>query len=116
MEVDLAKAKAKNDQQAWKMLSRQKGILGRKVSRLNMLQDLAVRQYFFLSKLELLDQSLKQKTVTRADYLIERAHIIEQITHLEQMRLWKNQANDVSYFLNEIADEVADVESAVRLK
>lgn len=114
MEVELAKAK--NNQRAWKRLSRQKRILDQQVSGLRMLQDLAVRQYSLLSKLELLDQSLKQKTLMRADYLIERAYIFEQITHIEQLRQRENLQEDVSDFLKEIADEVADVESAVLLK
>jgi hypothetical protein len=114
MEVELAKAK--NNQRAWKRLSRQKRILDQQVSGLHMLQDLAVRQYSLLSKLELLDQSLKQKTLTRADYLIERAYIFEQITHIEQLRQRENLQDDVADFLKEIADEVAGVESAVLLK
>jgi hypothetical protein len=114
MEVELAKAK--NNRRAWKRLSRQKRILGQQVSGLHILQDLAVRQYSLLSKLELLDQSLKQKTLTRADYLIERGHIIEQITHVEQLRQRENLIDGVADLLKEIADEVADVESAVWLK
>jgi hypothetical protein len=78
-----------------------------------MLQDLAVRQYSLLSKLELLDQSLKQKSLSRADYLNERNHIIEQITHVEQLRLWENRTEDITSTLEEIVDEVADVENAV---
>jgi hypothetical protein len=81
-----------------------------------MVQDLAVRQYSLLSKLELLDQSLKQKTLTKADYLIERGHIIEQITHVEQLRQRENLIDGIVDFLKEIADEVADVETAVWLK
>ena len=111
MEVELAKAE--NTKKAWKRLSRQKGSLGQKVSVYRMLQDLAVRQYALLSKLESLDQALKQKSLSRADYLNERAHIVEQITHVEQLRLWENLADDVASTLEEIADEVADVENAV---
>lgn len=114
MEVELAKAK--NNQRTWKRLSRQKRILGQQVSGLHVLQDLAVRQYSLLSKLESLDQSLKQKTLTRADYLIERGHIIGQITHVEQLRQRENLIGDVADFLKEIADEVAGVENAVWLK
>lgn len=111
MEVELAKAK--NNQRAWNRLSRQKRILGQHVSRLRMLQDLAVRQYSLLSKLESLDQSLKQKSLSRADYLNERTHVIEQITHAEQLRLWENLTADVASTLEEIVDEVAGVETAV---
>lgn len=114
MEVEIVKAK--NNQRAWKRLSRQKRILGQQVSGLHILQDLAVRQYSLLSKLELLDQSLKQKTLTKADYLIERGHIIEQITHVEQLRQRENLIDGIVDFLKEIADEVADVETAVWLK
>lgn len=111
MEVELAKAK--NNQRAWKRLSRQKRILGQQVSGLRMLQDLAVRQYSLLSKLESLDQSLKQKSLSRADYLNERTHIIEQITHVEQLRLLENLTDDIASTFEEIVDEVADVENAV---
>jgi hypothetical protein len=82
-----------------------------------MLQDLAVRQYSLLSKLELLDQSLKQKTLTRADYLIERAQLFEQIAHIEQLRQRENLQEDVAEFLKEIVDEVAEIEAVLlRLK
>jgi hypothetical protein len=111
MEVELAKAK--NNQRAWNRLSRQKRILSQHVSRLRMLQDLAVRQYSLLSKLELLNQSLKQRSLSRADYLNERTHIIEQIMHVEQLRLWENLTADVASTLEEIVDEVAGVETAV---
>ena len=115
MEVELDKAK--NNQRSWKRLSRQKGILGQQVSGLRMLQDLAVRQYSLLSRLELLDQSLKQKRLTKADYLIESAYIFQQIMHVEQLRQRENLQDDVTNFLKEIADGVADVESVLlRLK
>jgi len=115
-ETEIELAKAKNIQRSWKRLSRLKGSIGQNVSMHRMLQDLAVRQYALLSKLELLDQSLKQKTLTRADYLIERAHIIQQITHVEQLCLWENLADDVAYYLKEIAEEVDELDLAVSLK
>lgn len=115
-ETEIELVKAKNTQRSWKRLNRLKGSIGQKVSMQRMLQDLAVRQYALLSKLELLDQSLKQKTLSRADYLIERSHIIQQITHVEQLRLWENLAEDVAYYLKEIAEEVDELDLAISLK
>ena len=114
MEIELTKAE--NAPKKWKTLSRLKGSIGQKGSVYRMLQDLAVRQYALLSKLEALDQSLKQKTLSRADYLIERAYLIQQITHIEQLRLWNNLADNVADHLEEIAGEIDGLDLSVRLK
>ena len=114
MEIELTKAE--NAPKKWKTLSRLKGSIGQKGSVYRMLQDLAVRQYALLSKFEALDQSLKQKTLSRADYLIERAYLIQQITHIEQLRLWNNLADNVADHLEEIAGEIDELEISVRLK
>ena len=114
MEIELTKAE--NAPKKWKTLSLLKGSIGQKGSVYRMLQDLAVRQYALLSKFEALDQSLKQKTLSRADYLIERAYLIQQITHIEQLRLWNNLADNVADHLEEIAGEIDELEISVRLK
>ena len=41
---------------------------------------------------------------------------MEQIAHVEQLPLWENLVDDITYFLKEIADELADLENAVWLK
>jgi hypothetical protein len=116
MEVKLANAENKNLR---KRLTRKSTALSQMVSSQRFLQDLAVQEYSLVSKLESIDQSLKQNALSKADYLSERAHIAQRISHVEQLRQEEYLAGNIAFFLEKIADEVGDLEfpiSTIRLK
>jgi hypothetical protein len=109
-------AKTDNTNRARKKLSQQRNAIGHKVSSSRTLQDLAVRHYALLSELESIEQSLKQKSLSRVKYIKERAQAMDRIAHVELLRLREVRTNDITYFLDEIADEPASLENAVWLK
>lgn len=120
VESALSKIEAKSVQDsnahgAWRSQNRVRVAMSQMIGSYRSLQDLAVRQYALFLKLESLDQSLKQKVLSRADYISERANILGQIAQIEQLRLWENLAGDISFFLKDIADVISDVELAVKL-
>lgn len=115
-EMEAKLATTENKQNPRQRLNRVMVGINQMIGSWRNLQELAVRQYFLILKLESIDQSLKERGLSKADYGNERASIIQQISHVEQLRLWENLAGDVTFFLKEIADEVGDLELAIKLK
>jgi hypothetical protein len=107
---------AKTDKKVPGKLNRLRVSLSQKAATMRMLQDLAVRQYALLTELEAIEQSFNHKTLSRAEYLRERAYIMEQIAHVEQLRLGENLVDDVAHYLEGIADELAIVGNTILLK
>lgn len=107
---------AKTDKKVPRKLNRLRVSLGKKAAASRMLQDLAVRQYALLTELEAIEQSFHNNTLSRPQYLSERAYVMEQISHVEQLRLWENLVDDVADSLEGIADELAIVGNTILLK